>query len=86
MVNRDWRCEIRDRDFLHFKVTNGLIRYAYGTAFWSIKAQIGTRRQIQAEPKASACIGDKYRSEPLSTKKQCLMHFIVRPPTCLTDN
>ena len=35
-------------------------RYAYGTAFWSIKAQIGTRRQIQAESKASACIGDKY--------------------------
>ena len=31
-------------------------RYAYGTAFWAIKAQIGTRRQIQAEPKASACI------------------------------
>ena len=24
-------------------------RYAYGTAFWSIKAQIGTRRQIQAD-------------------------------------
>ena len=47
-------------------------RYAYGTAFWSIKALIGTRRQIQGEPKASACIGDK--------------HFIVRPPTCLTDN
>ena len=61
-------------------------RYAYGTAFWAIKAQIGTRRQIQAEPKASACIGDKYRSEPLSTKKQCNLHFIVRPPTCLTDN
>ena len=32
------------------------IRYAYGTAFWSIKAQIGTRRQIQAELKPSACI------------------------------
>ena len=62
------------------------IRYAYGTAFWSIKAQISTRRQIQAEPEASACIGDKYRSEPLSTKKQCHMHFIVRPPTCVTDN
>ena len=55
------------------------ITYAYGTDFWSIKAQIGTRRQIQAEPKASACIGDKYQSEPLSTKKQCHMHFIVRP-------
>ena len=27
-----------------------------------------------------------YRSEPLSTKKQCHMHFIVRPPTCLIDN
>ena len=35
--------------------------YAYGTAFWSIKAQISTHRQIQAEPKASACIGDKYQ-------------------------
>ena len=64
----------------------GAIRYAYGTDFWSIKAQISTRRQIQAEPKASACIGDKYWSEPLSTKKQCHMHFIVRPPTYLTDN
>ena len=31
----------------------------YGTAFWSMKAQIGTRRQIQAEPKASACIDQK---------------------------
>ena len=57
-----------------------------GTAFWSIKAQINTRRQIQAEPKAIACIRDKYRSEPSSTKKQCHMHFIVRQPTCLTDN
>ena len=27
-----------------------------------------------------------YRSQPVSTKKQCHMHFIVRPPTCLTDN
>ena len=31
--------------------THKYIRYAYGTAFWSIKAQIGTPRQIQAEPK-----------------------------------
>ena len=26
-----------------------MIGNAYGTAFWSIKAEIGTRRQIQAE-------------------------------------
>ena len=44
------------------------------------------RRQIHAEPKASACIGDKYRSQPLSTKKQCHMHFMVRSPTYLPDN
>ena len=43
------------------------------------------RRQIQAEPKATACIGDKYRSQHLSTKKQCHMHFIVQPPSCFTD-
>ena len=48
-----------DRDLLLYKLLN-IRRYEYGTAFWSIKAQIGTRRQIQAEPKASACIGDKY--------------------------
>ena len=44
------------------------------TAFWSIKAlRLVRRRQIQVEPKASASIGDN-------------LHFIVRPPTCLTDN
>ena len=42
-----------------YLLVNVNVRYAYGTDFWSIKAQIGTRRQIQAEPKANACIGDK---------------------------
>ena len=58
--------------------------YAYGTAFWLIKAQIGTPSLDTGRAAASA--GDKKRSQPLSTKKQCHMHFIARQPTCLTDN
>ena len=73
--------DLSSRQYIHWT-------YVVGSVYLpvSIKAQIGTRRQIQAEPKASACIGDKYRFEPFSTKKQCHMHYIVRPPTCLTDN
>ena len=59
---------------------------ATSTDFGRYRLRSVRRRQIQAEPKANACIGDKYRSQPVSTKKQCHMHFIVRPPTCLTDN
>ena len=36
----------------------GVVR-PYGTAILWMKTQIGTRRQIQAEPKASACIDRK---------------------------
>ena len=44
-------------------------------------AQIGT-----PSPDTGRAEGDKYQSQPLLTKKQCHMHFIVRPPKCLTDN
>ena len=61
MPHRAPRCALLHLTLI-IDLTFKVIRYAYGTDFWSIKAQIGTRHQIQAEPKASACIGDKYRT------------------------
>ena len=49
------------------------IKFIYGTAFWSIKAQIGTR----------PVSGEAYRSEPFSTKKQCHMHILYQAVTFL---
>ena len=38
---------------------------------------------IQALPSARPVSGDAYRSEPLSTKKQCHMHILSFDCTCM---
>ena len=62
-----------------------MIRYAYGTAFWSIKAEIGTPSpdtgRAEGECLYLATSNDLTLYQPITNN-----HFIVRPPTCLTDN